>query len=498
MRLNRKISLFVLLVLVTAMLGQPVFSIPVSDEAALQIHQEAVVVDTHSDTLMKVVDLGESSLPYEQREWLPKQDIGVETTNQMDIPKLQRGGVDVQYFGAFVAENYYPGRCFDRTLALINALYYSVRNHPEAMVLAKTPKDIDDIVKQGKIAAVSSIEGGDAITEPYGIELLRQFADLGVRAITLSWSYSNSLCEGINKTYGDPARTPSPPGLTELGREVIKEMNRLGIAVDVSHISEQSFWEALEVSEAPIFASHSCVWELRNHDRNLTDEQILAMATKEDKKAQAVAKKGGIVQVNFYRAYLSSKPGNQVTIADLVDHIDYVVNLVGVEHVGLGSDFDGATMPNDLRNASYMPAITAELVRRGYSKADIELILGGNSLRYAKEVWEKSAAGKDKGGIAPVIAAEPAMGEIFENLTPYLSASVGTNGGSALDAASFRIIIDGKEYAPQYDAAAATLSLQVEEDLAKGFHVVTFAAANKAGKVTRETVIFFVRPPAGI
>jgi membrane dipeptidase len=488
---KKRFVFFVALGLLASLTVQPVFAIPVSEDNALQIHYDAVVVDTHSDTLMKVCDHGEV-LPYEEREWLPKLDLGELTDYHIDIPKLQEGGVDVQYFGAFVAERYYPGRSLDRTLALINGLYYTVENNPDTITLAKTPKDIDNINKQGKIAAVSSIEGGDSIVEPDGIELLRQYADLGVRAITLTWSYSNSLCEGINKVY--PDGTPSPPGLTELGEEVVQEMNRLGIAVDVSHLSVDSFWDVMEISEAPIMASHSCAYTLLNHDRNLTDDQINAMATKEDKKAQAVAKKGGIVQINFYTRYLSTKPSSEVTAADIVDHIDYVVDLVGVEHVGLGSDFDGARMPADVPNAAAVPEITKVLIERGYSKSDIEKILGGNSLRYAKEVWERSAATKGKGGIAPSIVSLVEMGDIFETLTPYLAAQLTDNGGAALNESSIRIIIDGEDYSPEYDAATSTISLQVAEELQKGFHVVTFEAANEAEKLSRETVIFFVRP----
>jgi len=263
-------------------------------------------------------------------------------------------------------------------------------------------------------------------------------------------------------------------------------MNRLGMIVDVSHMSEETFWGAIEASKAPIIASHSSVYSLVAQLRNLKDDQIIALA-----------KNGGTVQIAFARSFLAD-PASSATIGSIVDHIDYVVNLVGIDYVGLGSDFDGTSVPTDLQNAAGLPKITEELVRRGYSKPQIDKILGGNTLRVIGEVQRLAENSPTIVGQAPDITPALAIGQVISEQTPLLTALVDRGTGSLIDVSSFRIILDGNVYTPDYDGGTGTgiLSFQVTEPLTvgrDGFHVVTFEAANIAGKVSRATRSFYVQ-----
>src|SRR5699024_4312421 len=226
--------------------------------------------------------------------------------------------------------------------------------------------------------------------------------------------------------------------LTDLGAEVAREMNDIGMAIDVSHMSRNTFFDVLEVSEAPVIASHSGVNAVKEHQRNLTDEQLLTLE-----------ENGGLINIVFYPAFLTDNEKGYVE--DVVDHIDHVVELIGIEHVGLGSDFDGASMPEDLQNASEMPGITKELVDRGYSKQEIEKVLGGNALRVLKEVEKAAEKDSSKRGVSPAIEPEYEMGEIIDSRTPLLKADIDTKRGPAVDGDSFKVIVDGITYEPEYD-----------------------------------------------
>jgi len=434
-----------------------------------EVHFKAIVADGHNDTMMRVID---------RTTWLPEVDIGQEY-RQLDIPKMQRGGLDVPFFGAYQSGYVDNDVSISRTLALINALYWTVERNPDAIGLARSVQEIRHLVQRDrKIAAVATIEGAYSLQPEDGIELLRQYYDLGVRVIGLTHNNSNALGEGLNRRY--PDGTPSSGGLTDFGREAIEEMNRLGILVDVSHLTDETFWGVIEASEVPIIASHSACRGLRDHARNLTDDMIVA-----------IAEKGGVVHINFWRSVLGPSP---VTVATLVNHIDHVVNLVGVDYVGLGSDFDGASMPVDLPNASFLPRITEELISRGYSDSDIEKILGGNTLRVLKQAEAFAAGDPARVGQAPSITPSLSMGEIINDATPLLTARVERKTGSAIDESRFRVIVDGKVYTPEYDQSTSTVSLQLDQPLAEKFRVVTFEAANVAGKVAREARIFYVLP----
>ena len=434
----------------------------------------AVVVDTHSDTLLKITD---------NTNWLPMVDIGRETPFHIDIPKLMRGGVNVQYFGAFTSGYYSSGRpdyakANSRLLSLFNALYWTIEKNTASIGLATTVEDIKYLVEDDRISAVLSIEGAYSIEETCGIELLRQYYDLGVRAVGLTWNYSNALGEGVNEAYMDGL--PSDGGLTEFGRQVVKTMNSLGIIIDVSHMNERTFWDVIEVSDAPVMASHSGVYSLRNHARNLKDDQI-----------RAVAECGGVVQVVFYPEFLAD-PDTEVTVKTVVDHIEYIAKLVGVEYVGIGSDFDGAAMPEGLQDASMVPEIEKELSRRGYEIGDIEKILGNNTMRVMKEAWN-NAGEKINGGPEFSITPMLEMGQGFSGSTPVLEAVIKANRNQPIDRAGIRVIVDGRVYSPRYHAKTGLVTLQIEEPLREKFHVVTFEAAGQKGYTARETRIFHIQ-----
>lgn len=442
-----------------------------TEQNLLDIHYDSVVVDSHVDTMSEVVD---------PTTWLPKTDIGEETPFHVDIPKLQSGGLNVPFFAAYTS-GYYGNnaRSISRTLALINALYWTEEKNPDVLNITTSVKEIGKAVRDGKIAAVPTIEGAYSLEEHNAIELLHQYYDLGIRVLGFTWNYSNALGEGADRVYGDPDRTPSQGGLTELGEEVAEEMNKLGMVIDVSHMSENTFWDVINVSKAPVIATHSGVYSLKNHQRNLTDDQL-----------KALAENGGVIGIVFYPAFL--KDESPAYIKDVVDHIDYVVNLVGIDHVGIGSDFDGASMPADLNDSSELYKVTDELVRRGYSKNDIEKLLGKNTLRVLKEVEKAAEHNPGNGGTGLTVTPSYEMGQIIHSDTPLLTAEIERKKGSKIDEARLRIIVDGIAYTPNFDTKTSTMSIQVTEPLNERFHVVTFEAANEAGKIRRETRIFYI------
>lgn len=435
-------------------------------------HFDPTIVDGHVDTMMKVID---------EDTWLPKINIGENTAFELDIPKAQAGGINAPFFAAYTS-GYYGNnpRSISETLALINALYWTEEQNPEDFKIATTTGEIRRAITDKQIAAIPSIEGAYSLEKHNAIGLLHQYNDLGIRMIGFNWNFSNALGEGADEVYGNPERTPSEGGLTAIGAEVAEEMNRIGMIIDVSHMSRNTFWDVIEISEAPILASHSGVNALKDHQRNLTDEQLLAL--KEN---------GGVISIVFYPAFITDNATGFVS--DVVDHIDYAVDLIGIDHVGLGSDFDGATLPSDLENAADMSRITEELIIRGYTTQEIEQILGGNILRVMEEVEQASENelfGSDSG---LVIIPAYEMGEIIDNRTPLLTAEIEEKKGINLDKDSFKVIVDGVSYDElNFDEEASKLSLQLTEELQERFHMVTFEVADMEGGVTRETRIFYI------
>lgn len=328
-----------------------------ADEAvqAAELHRAATVFDAHADTVLAL----EGGRPFGERS----------EAGHVDLPRLRAGGVDVQVFALYIEPQYKPERALARVLHLRDVLVHALAGTGGAVRLCRSAADLDAAATEGQIAAVLSIEGGEAVGTD--LALLRALHALGVRAMGLTWNERNAIADGAGE---DRAQG----GLTEFGRQVVLEMDRLGMVVDVSHLCERSFWDVLEVSRGPVVASHSNARSLCDHVRNLRDEQI-----------RALAQAGGVMGMNFFASFLDEEPA-RADVGRVCDHIDHVCGLVGPRHVGLGSDFDGISRtPRGLEDCSRMPAITVELLRRGYAEADVRLILGDNFLRVFRAVWRQ-------------------------------------------------------------------------------------------------------------
>lgn len=356
------------------------------EEKARRIHAEAYVIDTHSDTTPKFED--------------PRWDFSKRHRDgHMDIPRLREGGFDAQFFSIYMPQTPGDGRAIKRALRRIDSVYKMAQRYPDDFVVATTAEEIRAASAQGKMAALMGIEGGHIIEDE--LSALRMFYRLGVRYMTLTHSFNTNWADSSGTRETVKSRHN---GLTQFGRRVVSEMNRLGMMVDISHVSDRTFWDALEVSKAPLLASHSSARALVNHPRNLSDEMI-----------QAMAAKGGVVQINFYPGYIDpalmawSRSADRRIISErrwakrealvakspasyVVDHIEHVIGLVSADHVGMGSDWDGVPdMPRGLEDCSDVLYITEELLRRGHGEETIKKVLGGNMLRLMEQV-EKVAA----------------------------------------------------------------------------------------------------------
>lgn len=327
-----------------------------------KVHEEAIVIDGHCDTLLQV---GEGLHRYPQR---PARSFWEESSSgHIDFPRLVKGGVTCQVMALYIEPQYKPAISARRALELLDAAYRLFEENP-GFVLATRSKDIVEAKRNRKVSALLSIEGGEAVEG--SLSVLRSFYRLGVRAMGLTWNQRNDIADGVGEKSGS--------SLTEFGISLVKEMERLGMLVDVSHLSEASFWALDKVAERPYIASHSNARALCSHPRNLDDRQI-----------EALAAKGGVIGVVFAPGFVSDDP-DRVSLQTLVDHIDHIVKVAGIDHVGLGSDFDGFAVregaPVVMKDVSELPLLTQELVRRGYSEEDIEKILGKNWLRVYEEV----------------------------------------------------------------------------------------------------------------
>lgn len=311
------------------------------------------IVDAHCDTALRLA-AGESLTPSGQ------------PSGHVDLPRLRAGGVGLQVFALWVdADRNKSGR-LRRCIELLDAVKREVQRLSEDMQLILSPRDLDAAAAAGKVGVLLSVEDGAALEG--SLAALRALYDLGVRALGLTWNGRNELADGVGVANG------AGQGLTPFGREVVREMNRLGMVVDVSHLSEAGFWDVLEISAAPVIASHSNAKALCGHRRNLTDEQIKALAAR-----------GGVIGINFFPAFLSDS--GQASLDDIVRHIDYIVSLVGPAHVGFGSDFDGiSSTPAGVEDVSRMGAVVDALLARGYSDDDVRGIAGNNFLRVFRQV----------------------------------------------------------------------------------------------------------------
>ncbi len=356
----------------------------VSDEQVREVHRSALLIDLHNDVTSETVK---------------GLNIGLRRSKgHTDLPRLREGGVGAVFFAAYVSKRYVPmGRSAHRLLEMIDTIRHDiVEKHPDDFVLALTADDIERAHREGKIAALIGIEGGHAIED--SLRILRDSYALGVRYMTLTHSNTNNWADSSGD-INDP-KVRHHGGLTKFGREVVREMNRLGMMVDISHVSDETFWDVLEVSRAPVIASHSSCRAISNIARNMSDEMI-----------RALAEKGGVIHINFGCEFLSQASADAspyfnpkargtdprkvppATLDDVVAHIDHVVKLVGVDAVGIGSDFDGVSCtPVGLEDVSKFPNLTRALLEKGYSAEDIRKIYGGNTLRVMRAV--EQAAGR--------------------------------------------------------------------------------------------------------
>jgi membrane dipeptidase len=325
-------------------------------------HQKILTLDTHVDT------------PW---SWFFKEgfnfagnDEGLGFNNQVDLDKMKRGGLDAIFLVAYVDQGPLDDEGFahaiDTTKKLVNHLLGVVADCHDMARLGTYYQDAYDNEKDSLATIYLAIENGHAIGD--SLPMLQEYYDKGVRYITLCVLWDNAICDSST----DPDN-PVDNGLSDFGRLVVQEMNRLGIMIDISHVSDKSFFDVLSVTNTPVIASHSAVRSLRDHPRNLSDDMLMALAMN-----------GGVLQVCFVGPYLSST--FPTTVSVLVDHIDYAVNLIGIDHVGIGSDFDGGGGLLDCRDASQVENITNELINRGYNWNEIQKIWGGNLLRVFREV----------------------------------------------------------------------------------------------------------------
>ena len=395
------------------------------DDAALRLradrlHRQSIVIDTHNDITSPLIEDG---FDLASRGDDPKAKIKTHT----DLRRMKAGGLGAEFFAVYVGKEFVNkkpaegGGAARRALDVIDVVLEQVRRHPETLEAASTAADIRRIVRSGKIAALMGIEGGHAIED--SLRTLRMFYKLGVRYMTLTHTNTNDWAdsEGDINTPGVNHHN----GLTDRGREVVREMNRIGMMVDISHVSDKTFYDVIATTSAPVIASHSSARAIANHPRNMSDDML-----------KALAKNGGVVMVNFYDGFLDPRkaelalrsrtmeddlkakypddpqrvqkevedwrkandPG-KTPLSVLMDHIEHIVKVAGIDHIGIGSDYDGVPftgLPEGMEDISKLPTLTYELMKRGYSDADIKKFLGENLLRVMSQV-ERVALGNQSG-----------------------------------------------------------------------------------------------------
>jgi membrane dipeptidase len=369
-------------------------------ERGKKLHFSSILVDTHDDTTQRLLD--------------DKFDLGVRHSDgSIDIPRMRAGNLSAIFFSIWIPSKITGPEAVQKALEQITAVREQVRKHPKDLALSTTADDIRRAHKEGKIAALMGVEGGHMINSDLAV--LRRFASLGVRYMTLTHS-------GNDEWADSSTDKPVHNGLTDLGKDVVREMNRFGVIVDISHVSDKTFYDALEASKAPLFASHSSCRAICDAPRNMTDQMMKDLAAK-----------GGVIQINYHVGFLSQEfrnaekadpkineaiamqvrqrcggDGNEacmllegdkltrefvaqgklprVDYTKIIEHIDHAVKVAGIDHVGLGSDFDGANMPYGMEDATMLPKITDALLKKGYSESDVRKILGENTLRVMTDV----------------------------------------------------------------------------------------------------------------
>ena len=390
----------------------PLLALTTKSDVSLKaraLHFRSIVVDTHDDTTQRLLN--------------PEFDLAARHSDGcIDIPRMREGGLNAIFFSIWIPGTVTGPEAVKRAMDQIDLVRRQAALHPNDIVLATTAADVRRAKASRKIAALMGVEGGHMIDDDLGV--LRSYAASGVRYMTLTHFLNNNWADSSTDT-------PAHNGLTDFGKQVVREMNRLGVMVDISHVSDKTFYDALETSQAPLIASHSSCRALCDAPRNMTDHMIKDLAAK-----------GGVIQINYHVGFLSQKfadagkahpeiekeideetkkrcgdggnPGcrdvmrevvtrefmvegklPRVEWTEIIDHIDHAVKIAGADHVGLGSDFDGAVMPFGMEDASHLPQITNALLEKGYSESDIEKILGGNTLHLMEQV---EATAKRLGG----------------------------------------------------------------------------------------------------
>jgi len=335
---------------------------------AKTLHQKQYIIDSHCDTPQYFkygIDIGKdnSSFKIKPKELGADEDETVDYTLKVDIPKMQKGMLDAAFMVAYLPQGERTHKdsqhAFKKAIGIIAGIKKQIDNNPAIVAQACSIANLKKNKAQGKKSILIGVENGYVIG--HDINIIKRLAKLGVKYITLSHNGNNDICDS---NTGDTEHN----GLSEFGKEVVKKMNRYGIIIDISHTSEKTSFDVLAISRYPVIASHSSVKALCNHSRNLSDPLIKALADKE-----------GVIQICIFNDFL--KKERMASVKDLVDHIDYVVHLVGIDYVGIGSDFDGGGGIKGLQAANELPQITIELIRRGYSDADIAKIWGENLMR---------------------------------------------------------------------------------------------------------------------
>lgn len=356
-----KNALTILLVFASAAIAQDRSPVVLTDQAR-QVHQAGLLFDGHNDLPWEMRKSGHSS--FDQFDVSQPQPDA-----HTDIPRLRQGGVKAQFWSVYVPANTeQEGTALLQTLQQVELVRNMIDHYPDVFELASTANDVERIVKSGKIASMMGIEGGYSIEN--SLSNIQRLHDLGCRYMTLTHSKSLSWADSATDE-------PKCGGLSKFGEDVVREMNRVGMLIDLSHVSVDCMKQSLKVTKAPVIFSHSSALAINDHARNVPDDVLKLMPAN-----------GGIVMVNFYSKYVVSSeerernPEARGSIHDVVDHIEHIINVAGIDHVGIGSDFDGVPrLPVQLEDVSKYPLITQELLNRGHSAADIHKLLGRNALR---------------------------------------------------------------------------------------------------------------------
>ena len=394
-----KHSCIIILIASTAFFFMPTVSLSTRikddsiSEQARKVHFSSIVLDTHIDVTPKL-----------QTNWKFNEE---HKEGHIDLPRMKRGGLNALFFSIYMSGTVTGPKAVNDAIERIAAVHRLAAEMPDQVALCVTADQVRKAHKQGKIAALMGMEGGHMINN--SLAVLRMYAELGVRYLTLTHS--------VNVDWADSSGDqPKHNGLTDFGKDVVRELNRLGVMVDISHVSDKTFWDALEVSKAPMLASHSSCRAISGHARNMTDDMIKALAAK-----------GGVIQINYLDQFIDNDlyeyskksqplmrelmqkypgrenastrreevakqfgPAPKASWEKIIEHIDHAVKIAGIDHVGLGSDFDGGSMPVGMEDCTSLPKITEALLRKGYSASGVRKILGQNTLRLLSEVERAS------------------------------------------------------------------------------------------------------------